>query len=893
MQFYVLAHQELLNITKNPFSDDFDHNIIGYMLVTLRIVHGFLNRYYDPTTFRTEEKEIANPDSTDFVLTSDNIRELLSDLFSKIRALYDLKSPFLRKEDSMLIYEAAHTLSLLVSDANIADLEHSKAEDENAENRIGEDEEYSQNEHETMILQRFDEFKATLNADANLNETIREESVQFVRVLESIPFLSDDGEHQTDLRYEPFIKKLVSHVYESLEMVNSEKYLNPRCTRSTKWMMTAFRVVIENRWGKTIYDRDEDGGEEDDIASAPVVEAFNSCGVTTLCIDLIGIGIDESLQVECIKLLIAMLFKEGGAHMVQETVYQHIMSIESRLFFLQIRKFLQSLIEWHKWNEGIVLEDGQDPEFKEFILIIRCWQLLSEGHFRPNQNITREQPSNVSSINLLDDFVLYLTYLSRNPCRTSTDAALRLSATILEVLQGPCEQSQTYLALNTDILETMNRILRSKTPSDGVVEQELELKTTIIDIFRGLLEGQPSKSAVYDRLISVLHFDILQNIINPIVVEDEEAFKAVKDDESDEVLALRVQCLVLLESLCDYAPHLRSELSMGEIPADVGCVEVMWNGMLQRRFFHIPEICWFLAESSKQNLVFNVHRNSVESKLHDFLDRAKGLYTEIKHQQLLTSLNLSKIFSITIMDRVTWFSFSLVFVINCLFLWYYTVVQPPMTQGLEDDFTETYAMQAYFGNPFMPSQPLAAKNALNILLIISASFTVLLVFVVKVPVLYEHFKEQAKMHGGKSEYRIWFSTLTDATVLYYFIYLVVAVVGYAGYDYWISFLLLDILVKDPVAGSVLQAVIRPRSQIVMTLVLMIFFCYIFAFFKVKYTLSSLYYNMLIFLKYAVRVLYGGTGSGKWLDRSGTCLPNIVKMLYFFCRLRFKVRWWCS
>ena len=65
--------------------------------------------------------------------------------------------------------------------------------------------------------------------------------------------------------------------------------------------------------GMTIYERDEDGGAEQDEAAAPVVNALNKCGVTTLCIDLICVGIDEVLQVECIKLSVALLFKEGGA----------------------------------------------------------------------------------------------------------------------------------------------------------------------------------------------------------------------------------------------------------------------------------------------------------------------------------------------------------------------------------------------------------------------------------------------------------------------------------------------------------------------------------------------------------------------------------------------------
>lgn len=136
-------------------------------------------------------------------------------------------------------------------------------------------------------------------------------------------------------------------------------------------------------------------------------------------------------------------------------------------------------------------------------------------------DITREQPTNIVSTNLLEDLCLYLTVLSRLPCRTSTEAACKVSSTILEVLQGPCKGNQSFLAMNTDLLETMNRIMRAKCPIDGFIENEYELKTIIIDVFRALLEGQSKKSAVFDRVISVLHFDIIQNLCYPIKVEED------------------------------------------------------------------------------------------------------------------------------------------------------------------------------------------------------------------------------------------------------------------------------------------------------------------------------------------------------------------------------------
>ena len=76
--------------------------------------------------------------------------------------------------------------------------------------------------------------------------------------------------------------------------------------------------MIEDAWGMDIYERDDEGGDEQDEASADIVGAFNSCGVTGLCLDMIAVGIHEDVQLEAIKLCVAMLFKEGGAKEVQE-----------------------------------------------------------------------------------------------------------------------------------------------------------------------------------------------------------------------------------------------------------------------------------------------------------------------------------------------------------------------------------------------------------------------------------------------------------------------------------------------------------------------------------------------------------------------------------------------
>jgi hypothetical protein len=48
----------------------------------------------------------------------------------------------------------------------------------------------------------------------------------------------------------------------------------------------------------TINERDELGGEEQDIAASQIIQIFESCGIVEICLDLISKGIQSKLQVK-------------------------------------------------------------------------------------------------------------------------------------------------------------------------------------------------------------------------------------------------------------------------------------------------------------------------------------------------------------------------------------------------------------------------------------------------------------------------------------------------------------------------------------------------------------------------------------------------------------------
>ena len=270
--------------------------------------------------------------------------------------------------------------------------------------------------------------------------------------------------------------------------------------------------------------------------------------------------------------------------------------------------------------------------------------------------------------------VKYFVVLNATPCRTSTSALLALSSLILEVIQGPCMGNQDHFAINTELVEVLNKQVRAEGGQDSVLAEELELKKSCIDIFQALLEGQGSKKDVYERVLAVVHIDIIYLMSSPELLQ-----RISTDDEevTQILLELQTESMVLLQSLINYRPSIREELGIKQDDDNFSgsktvSVEVIWRGELQRRFFHIPDICDYFAESSKTKFVETVNRNLQENKLNDLLKASHTFYAELRHQEKLTNWGLSIILSRVNQDRSEQASFVIACIINLLQLLFYS-----------------------------------------------------------------------------------------------------------------------------------------------------------------------------------------------------------------------------
>ncbi len=802
---FTFSKDELRQVEKNGLSSPTTHRQkLEYMIVCAKIVYGYFEFYFDRTIYRSDMGSSAMGVER-MQYRENQCNEIIRNIFSGIKGVYDMQSPILDSDHQDILYKALLALNKCASEPIVAYVE--KLHQDKSTILANQKKEKSTNEN-------FNLFVENLLSNEGINQDADDEVQGFIAKLSSLPLKNDPID--ADVRFEPLIARLVDHIRDNIQVVvygdESSKFMSDKNTQIAIWLMKIFRTMIENKWGMSIDERDDDGGEEQDIAAASIMTILNECGATALCLDLIAKGIEIPLQAEAIKLLVALLFKEGGALDVQKSINRHLSKSGSDLFFLHIRLLINNLINWHKWNGVVVLEEGQDPTLPPEIILIRMLQLMCEGHFQPNQDIMREQPNNFVQVNLLDDFVSYLQALDGIKCRTSTVAALRVGATILEVIQGPCVGNQDHFALNTELLETLNRKMRHQPVNDCVEEEEIELKKTAVDIFQALLEGQVSKTAIYERMLSVIHLDVIQMLGEP---------PADDVEDSDEAQELRTECLVLLQMLSDFKPELRSELGLDNSASSmtdmhIGCVEVMWRDELQRRVFHIPDICDDLSSSSKEYFKLNVNRKSVENKLYGLYEAAKVIYREILHQQFLREWNVDKVFSPEVQDKTTWTTFVLACCINFLYLLFYKNVEVdcPVGSKLETCF-----------EPYINPDAAVAITVLNILNILTASFTLVIFIVVKIPVNFQ--TNQALGHSFTTSVM---NTVLDAYTLYYFLYLIIAIVGTVRANYLLPFLLFDIITKNDALRNVLMAFYIPKKQVALTIVLTWIVTYIYAMF---------------------------------------------------------------
>jgi hypothetical protein len=182
-------------------------------------------------------------------------------------------------------------------------------------------------------------------------------------------------------------------------------------------------------------------------------------------------------------------------------------------------------------------------------------------------------------------------------------------------------------------------------------------------------------------------------------------------------------------------------------------------------------------------------------------------------------MKLSTVFSRENQNRATWATFILAFLINILFIIFYDAVDGDKKVN--------------------NAQALTVITVLNALQSAVACFVLILSLAVRSPVIYQSLAD-----AGHNRFYTVLYTATDAMTMYFSIYLVLSFFGLLLADYYLPFLLLDIVAKNATTRDILNAVVIPRKQLMMTVVLAVFVNYIYAYFYVSFWVLCLFFLFL-------------------------------------------------
>lgn len=550
-----------------------------------------------------------------------------------------------------------------------------------------------------------------------------------------------------------------------------------------------------------------------------------------MCVDFIAKGLSHEVVNEATKLLMALLYREGGNQAVQQALFDHFEESNSEFFFAQASDIVRLIAQWQSSAGAVEEEDDDEVAVPPQAQFLTALQLMCEGHFKPNQDIFRDQPHNDHSVNLLTDMVTHFQTICKIETRSAICTAQALADLILEVIQGPCVGNQEYFANETELLEIMNTMMRTDPDEDAdeeAVEELEEFKTTMLKIFKALLEGQGNGkvSMIYERVLSVVHIEVLQLLLSPPPIDPdddnisaEEQIEMQEKAKAEPLKGVQVESLVLMQMLTGYNPKLTDELRLtdnvkAKMGTEVISVEVVWNGTLQQRFFHVPEMCSHLAKATRTALVLGVDRENSDLKLGDFVEKCRVVEAELKHQDWLQQKGLAKLFSRSVQDSATWVTFGINGLINVIYLCNYEWEK-------DGDVYVDIVIKNPHANSF--------KTALNVIQITLSCFTLILFLVVRAPVYYSMNYDETRSRI-QALIAIFFEDGTwcqPTLTVYYVYYLVMAGVGVFN-PLCNTILLMDLLVKDPSARNVLLSVTKPINTLGAAFLLCMFTVYIFA-----------------------------------------------------------------
>ncbi|XP_077862152.1 inositol 1,4,5-trisphosphate-gated calcium channel ITPR1-like [Saccoglossus kowalevskii] len=475
-------------------------------------------------------------------------------------------------------------------------------------------------------------------------------------------------------------------------------------------------------------------------------------------------------------------------------------------------------------------------------LLFRTLGQMCDGQHTGLQNYLRDQPDNMTSVNIVAETTMFLNILYANFDDTNIALLVELFTTLNEFASGNLANSMVMF--DNKIIELINFILRDTNIENRISEHKQlihELKLVMANLVMSMIEEQSREGSEFANEI----MDKIDNdVIHEIMVDYYKKSFAVNTNESDKNcytqigfayfhILMRLQDIDATISKERYILHELKDTDDEHSPtmnthnqevirawnfyeANSMSVEILRNGDVQKVHFRVKNTN-LLRTEVKEKMKWNIKRESQIEKIQDFVHWSQDIVKDINYQNKVLSYRPAKFF-ILLTPLWNWALLLLSFTINIIIL--ATWVAPPDDHQVKPILTASYwgaILYILFG----------LHNVLSACLLVSF-------FLSNRPRLPSGTDIQNDFRSliGQEVSRVrqsyldakFFSQIT----FYYIVFFVFSICGTIFYGYFFCFHLLHIVVMNQLLKRVLLAVTLNGKSLLYVFLLGIIVIYIYS-----------------------------------------------------------------
>ncbi|XP_028304316.1 inositol 1,4,5-trisphosphate receptor type 2 isoform X2 [Gouania willdenowi] len=496
--------------------------------------------------------------------------------------------------------------------------------------------------------------------------------------------------------------------------------------------------------------------------------------------------------------------------------------------------------------------------------ILRYLQLLCENHNSDLQNFLRNQ-NNKTNYNLVCETLQFLDCICGSTTgglgllglyinESNVDLVDQTLETITEYCQGPCHENQSCIARHESngidiiialIVNPINPL--GKNRLDLVLALKNNASKLLLAIMESRHDSENAEKILFKmrpmELVDVMKEAYAQDLENE---EDEDsAVDAIKPRDVGHNIYILAHQLARHNKILQQS--LRPCLCVGSIMDSdhenddalhyyanhTAQIEIVRHDRtMEQIVFPVPNICEYLTEESKMRVFTTTERDDQGSKVNDFFQKFENLYNEMSWQKKIRKNKALFWFSRHIS---LWGSIS--FYLACLLNIAVAVFYPFGDDGDEGTLLPFWNILLWVAlgvsTIFLPVLPKTWGILFFLVsLILRAIYTMGLgpaLLLLGTINLFNKVVFLVSFVGNQGTFtRGYKAVVMDMLFIYHLGYAIICVLGLFVHEFFYSFLLFDLVIREETLLNVIKSVTRNGRSIILTAVLAIFLVYFFS-----------------------------------------------------------------